>query len=306
MPPGKASICCPGHTTWNSSGFLLDPKDYLISIHYSSFGVPSTLSFFLLYPKFYARILFLHILYCCYSIESGQFQCCTYIDFAYRFVLRLVALPDSEPQALWILTMANSSLGLNPTVISHNAKGAEYPRKAHNSLKRTQKRGKPWFVFLQETHFKTSRAKLDSYFTEAYYATNNTAKSKGVYILVSKHASFEITDKLLDPSWKGNVLAYPSLKLMCTFNTSHFTFCQDMLSQLKGFSTGCVIQGGDFYIPLNPLVDTTSGKSYITYKILKKNLNPIKFYAIDRLKEFPTSSGQRWYFPLFLITAIQE
>lgn len=55
--------------------------------------------------------------------------------------------------------------------------------------------------FLQETHFKTNHIPrlTDSYFNEAHHATNNVSKSKGVSILLSKDASFEITDKLVDP-----------------------------------------------------------------------------------------------------------
>lgn len=37
-----------------------------------------------------------------------------------------------------------------------------------------------------------------------------------------------------------------------------------------GFSSGCLILGGDFNVPLNPLVDTSNGKTCIVYKILKR------------------------------------
>lgn len=43
-----------------------------------------------------------------------------------------------------------------------------------------------------------------------------------------------------------------------------------MLTELKGFSSGCLILGGDLNVPLNPLIDTSSGKTYMTYKILKQ------------------------------------
>lgn len=50
--------------------------------------------------------------------------------------------------------MVYSSLGQSPTVISHNAKGLNVPEK-RTTLLRELKKGKPHFVFLQETHFKT-------------------------------------------------------------------------------------------------------------------------------------------------------
>lgn len=36
------------------------------------------------------------------------------------------------------------------------------------------------------------------------------------------------------------------------------------------FVPGCLILGGDFNIPLNPTIDASSGKTCITYRILKK------------------------------------
>lgn len=83
--------------------------------------------------------------------------------------------------------MAYSSLGRNPTVISHNVKGLNIPEK-RSTLLRKLKKSRPRFVFLQETHFKTNHVPrlTDSYFTEAHHATNDTSKSKGVSILVAE------------------------------------------------------------------------------------------------------------------------
>lgn len=65
---------------------------------------------------------------------------------------------------------------------------------------RELKIGRPRFAFLQETHLKTHHVPrfTDSYFTEAYHATNDLAKSKGVSTLVSREASIELTDRLTD------------------------------------------------------------------------------------------------------------
>lgn len=43
-----------------------------------------------------------------------------------------------------------------------------------------------------------------------------------------------------------------------------------MIDEHQGFSSGCLILGGDFNLPLNPLTDTSTGKTYLSYKILKK------------------------------------
>lgn len=85
-------------------------------------------------------------------------------------------------------------------VISHNTKGLNIPAK-RTALLRELKKGRPRFVFLQETHFKTQQVPrlTDTFFTQAYHATNDLTKSKGLSILVSREASFELTDKLADP-----------------------------------------------------------------------------------------------------------
>lgn len=81
--------------------------------------------------------------------------------------------------------MAYSALGKSPRVISHNIRGLNIPEK-RSTLLRELRKGKPHFVFLQETHFKTGHIpKLtNTYFTEAYHATNDTAKTKGVSSLL--------------------------------------------------------------------------------------------------------------------------
>lgn len=54
-------------------------------------------------------------------------------------------------------------------------------------------------------------------------------------------------------------------------NTKHITFCQWVIRELQGFIIGLShFWGGDFNVPLNPLVDTSSGKSCVTYKVLNK------------------------------------
>lgn len=169
-------------------------------------------------------------------------------------------------------SMAYSSLGQNPTVVSHNIRGLNIPVK-RSSLLRKLKKGRPHFAFLQETHFKThSISRLtDSYFTEAHHATNYMAKSKGVTILISKEANLELTDKLTDPDGryillKGKHNGIPTTLANVYFsNSSHLTFCRRLVKEIEGFSSGRVILGGDFNLLLNLMTDTSSGKTYIKY-----------------------------------------
>lgn len=96
--------------------------------------------------------------------------------------------------------MAYSLLGRNPTVISHNVQGLNTPEK-RTTLLREIKKGKPHFIMLQETHFKTGHVPrlTDSNFTRAYHATNDHAKTKGVSILISKNSPLNLTEQMTDP-----------------------------------------------------------------------------------------------------------
>ena len=119
--------------------------------------------------------------------------------------------------------MAYSSLGKDPLIISHNTKGLNIPEK-RTSLLRELKRGKPHFVFLQETHFKTGQIQklTDTYFTAAHHATNDKAKTKGVTILVSRDAPFTLTDRLIDPEGRYVVLKGTYLGKPITLGNAYF------------------------------------------------------------------------------------
>lgn len=96
------------------------------------------------------------------------------------------------------------------------------------SLLQELKKGKPQFVFLQETHFRTNQIpKLtNSFFIEAHHATNDVAKTKGVSILISKEAPFTLTDRLVDPEGR-----YVFLKGTYRDRTIHISKC--LLSQFS-------------------------------------------------------------------------
>lgn len=175
-------------------------------------------------------------------------------------------------------------------------KGLNIPEK-RTTLLRELKKGKPHFVFLQEMQFKTHQITrlTDSNFTAAYHSSNETAKSKGVSILVSKEAPFSITASMTDVEGrfvfiKGTYGGSPITLANAYFpNTKHIQFCLKLVQELQGFASGCLILGGDLNIPLNPLGDTSSGESCVTYKILKKIKKPFTLPTTYRLLEISTS-----------------
>lgn len=101
-------------------------------------------------------------------------------------------------------------------------------------------------------------------------------QQKGVSILLSKHTTFSTEHQLVDPEGryiflKGNIDGKPVQLANVYFpNKSHITFCQLIIDELKSFAEGCILLGGDFNIPLNPIQDASSGKSCIAYRILTK------------------------------------
>lgn len=162
-------------------------------------------------------------------------------------------------------------------MISHNIRGLNIPER-RSTLLRELKKGKPQFVFLQETHFKTNNIpKLTSpQFPRAFHATTPDSKSKGVTILIGRDTPFKLNEQLCDPEGrfvflKGTYNDLPLTLANVYFpNKSHITFCQLIVRRLQEFADGCIILGGDFNVPLNPLLDTSNGRTCITYKILKK------------------------------------
>lgn len=161
-------------------------------------------------------------------------------------------------------------------VISHNIKGLNIPEK-RASLLRELKKGRPKFVLLQETHFRTNQIPrlTNTYFNRAYHATNDLAKTKGVTILLSKDNPFILTDRLSDPEGRfifikgkyGNGTV--TLANVYFPNVAQVAFCQRVTHELKGFAAGTLIMGGDFNVPFNPTIDSSNGKSCITYRALK-------------------------------------
>lgn len=59
-------------------------------------------------------------------------------------------------------------------------------------------------------------------------------------------------------------------------NSAHITFCRKVVQELTGFTSGFLILGGDFNIPLNPAVDSSSCITYRALKRIKTLLNSLQ------------------------------
>lgn len=133
-------------------------------------------------------------------------------------------------------------------------------------------------VFLQETHFCSNAIPKPSnhFYPQRFHTTSLTSKSKGVTILLSKNVPLQVTDTLTDKQGryiflKGTWRKKPiTLANIYSPNTSQVPFFRDISQRLSTFHTGILIVGGDFNIPLDPLMDTSTGTSHLPYRALRQ------------------------------------
>lgn len=161
--------------------------------------------------------------------------------------------------------------------VSLNVKGLNLPEKRSQILNSLTKH-KAQIIFLQETHFRSDAVpKLSNHiYRTALHSTNPVAKTKGVSILISRHANFHQTDSLIDPEAryifiKGTYVSKPiTLANIYCPNEHHVSFFRKICDLLSTFQSGLVLLGGDFNAPLNPVLDSSSGASTLPYRALRQ------------------------------------
>lgn len=162
-------------------------------------------------------------------------------------------------------------------ILSLNVKGLNLPEKRSHLLTMARKM-RADAVLIQETHFRSDNIpKLTNKdYPVVYHATNPQAKTKGVSILLSKHSQWKPVDTLTDCNGryillKGQVKGHmTTIANIYSPNTHQVGFITEISELLTGFQQGTTILGGDFNVALNPLLDTSSGTSTITYRALSK------------------------------------
>lgn len=161
--------------------------------------------------------------------------------------------------------------------ISLNTKGLNIPEK-RSQLLLYIRRLKGDIVLLQETHFRSDNIpKLtDRYYPTVYHATNPQAKTKGVTILISKNLPLNISDTHIDKDGrylliKGIIWNKPiTIANIYAPNSAQVTFFREIATTLSAFQSGLLLMGGDFNVPLNPLLDTSTSTSSIPFKALRQ------------------------------------
>lgn len=162
-------------------------------------------------------------------------------------------------------------------LVSINAQGLNIPEKRSQILT-LMKKHKADIVLIQETHFQTDLTpkSTNHFFPSVYHATNDQTKNKGVSILIAKHLPIKITDTLVDSKGrylflKGNLYNKPiTIANIYCLNTKQTSFINSISSQLSTFKTGFLIVGGDLNVPLQPMLETSTGTTSIPYQALKR------------------------------------
>lgn len=168
--------------------------------------------------------------------------------------------------------MQTSHSSLSLKCVSLNTKCLNVLEKRSQVLSTLTKQ-KAQFIFLQETHFcSDSIPKLtNNLYRTAIHSTNPSAKTKVASIPISKHAPFQLSDSLVDPEGrfvfiKGLYAAKPlTLANIYSPNEHQVSLFRKINDLLLSFKEGMVLLGGDFNVPLNTDIDTSSGTSMLSY-----------------------------------------
>ena len=169
------------------------------------------------------------------------------------------------------------SIPLSIKLLSVNAKGLNIPEKRTKFLNEFHKQ-KANIICIQETHFKSDKIPKfhDMRYPTAFHASNTEGKTKGVSILISNRTPFQVQDTMLDPGGryifiKGKLENHPmTIANVYAPNSRQVTFFRKIKDLLTTFASGILVLGGDFNIPLDPLIDTSNGTSSLPYRALKQ------------------------------------
>ena len=189
-------------------------------------------------------------------------------------------------------------------ITSLNVKGLNVPEKRKMLLNDLRRSGTD-VAYVQETHFKAGRLPLlqNRFFPCVYHAPNQQAKSKGVSILISNRVPWCLVDKRVDPNGRfiflkgsiGNIKV--TLATIYVPNKQQDQFVKKILSELRDFIEGRLILGGDFNIPLDPRIDTSSGTSAVPCRVRRSILQKMhEMQVVDAWRTLHTKERDYTFF----------
>lgn len=162
-------------------------------------------------------------------------------------------------------------------IISYNVRGQSSPNK----------RGRLWVellhygaevVFLQETHFRGSSIPSlpQNIMNQWYHAVSPIARARGITIAFKKSCPWIMETMQSDPEGRFSFVKGTLHGLRYTFatiyapNEGSVNFFVKTFRKLEQFREGCLMVGGDFNLVLDPNMDTSTGRTAMSFRTLKQ------------------------------------
>ncbi|KAG9467622.1 hypothetical protein GDO78_014583 [Eleutherodactylus coqui] len=155
-------------------------------------------------------------------------------------------------------------------ITSFNVRGLNTPEKRHG-VALLPKRHATKILLLQETHYKGDRcfALPGKQFAQSFHSTYTASASRGVSILFHKTVSFICNSQYT--GGEGRVLFLKgtinnkqiTIANLYAPNTDQASWLISQLEVLKHFAVGQIILGGDINATLNPILDSSTGRSQL-------------------------------------------
>uniref|UniRef100_A0A8C5R1L2 Reverse transcriptase domain-containing protein n=1 Tax=Leptobrachium leishanense TaxID=445787 RepID=A0A8C5R1L2_9ANUR len=155
-------------------------------------------------------------------------------------------------------------------LLSYNVRGLNTPEKRRQIL-RELRALRASVIFMQETHFRgdTTLTLADHNFPLGFYSNYAGGKSRGSAIIFAADVPFVEIETCRDEEGrylftKGTIAGEPyTFASVYLPNKSQCRCLSGILRKLAAFREGLLVLAGDFNVPLDPRIDTSSGVSSI-------------------------------------------